>query len=70
MLGYLFGERRYQKCTVGVYAFNEGSVAFHQALGFREEGRIRRAHFSAGRHWDEVVLGLTAEEYAERWPLG
>jgi len=67
VLRYLFGERRYQKCTVGVYEFNAGSIAFHRALGFVEEGRIRRAHFSGGRHWDEVVLGLTAEEFADRW---
>jgi RimJ/RimL family protein N-acetyltransferase len=70
VMGYLFGERRYQKCTVGVYEFNDASLAFHAALGFQEEGRIRRAHFTAGRHWDEVVLGMTAEEYAARWPLG
>jgi RimJ/RimL family protein N-acetyltransferase len=67
LLRYLFGERRYQKCTVGVHAFNEASIAFHRSLGFEVEGRIRRAHFSAGRHWDEVVLGLTVEEFTARW---
>jgi RimJ/RimL family protein N-acetyltransferase len=67
LLRYLFGERRYQKCTVGVYEFNAASLALHRMLGFREEGRIRRAHYAAGRHWDEIVLGLTVEEYAERW---
>jgi RimJ/RimL family protein N-acetyltransferase len=69
-LRYLFGERRYQKCTVGVLAFNEPSLALHRSLGFTEEGRIRRAHFRAGRHWDEVVFGLTVEEFAGRWGLG
>jgi RimJ/RimL family protein N-acetyltransferase len=69
MLRYLFGERRYQKCTIGVYEFNDVSIAMHLSLGFREEGRIRRAHYAAGRHWDEVVLGLTVEEYADRWPF-
>jgi RimJ/RimL family protein N-acetyltransferase len=66
-LRYLFGERRYQKCTVGVLAFNDASVALHRSLGFREEGRVRRAHFRAGRHWDEVLFGLTTEEFEERW---
>jgi RimJ/RimL family protein N-acetyltransferase len=70
LLRYLFGERRYQKCTIGVYEFNAASVAFHAALGFIVEGRVRRAHFSAGRHWDEIVLGLTSEEFAARWGLG
>ena len=66
-LRYLFGERRYQKCTVGVLAFNEPSLALHRRLGFTEEGRVRRAHFRAGQYWDEVVFGLTVEEFAGRW---
>ncbi len=69
LLRYLFGERRYQKCTVSTPAFNEASVAFHQALGFQVEGRIRRTVFTDGQHWDEVVLGITAEEYASRHHL-
>ncbi len=69
LLRYLFGERRYQKCTVGTPSFNEASVAFHRALGFQEEGRIRRAVFTDGRHWDEVILGITAEEHAILHPL-
>jgi RimJ/RimL family protein N-acetyltransferase len=68
-LRYLFGERRYQKCTVGVLAFNEASEALHRTLGFTEEGRIRRAHFRSGRHWDEIVFGITVEEFTERWGL-
>jgi len=52
-----------------VYDFNGASLAFHRSLGFVDEGRIRRAHFVAGRHRDELVLGITAEEYAGRWPF-
>ncbi len=66
-LRYLFGERRYQKCTVTIIAFNEASLALHRSLGFTEEGRIRRAHFRAGQYWDDVVLGITAEEFGQRW---
>lgn len=68
-LRYLFGERRYQKCTVGVIAFNEASLALHRSLGFTEEGRVRRAHLRGGRYWDEVVLGMTVEEFDQRWGL-
>jgi RimJ/RimL family protein N-acetyltransferase len=70
LLRYLFGERRYQKCTVGVLAFNEASLALHRSLGFAEEGRVRRAQFRAGRHWDEVILGITVEEFAGRRGFG
>jgi RimJ/RimL family protein N-acetyltransferase len=66
VLRYLFAERRYQKCTVSTPEFNAASIAFHHSLGFRVEGRLRRTVFTGGRHWDEVVLGLTAEEHALR----
>ena len=31
--GYMFGERRHQKCEVGIYAFNIRSLALHRGLG-------------------------------------
>jgi len=70
VLRYLFGERRYQKCTVGVLDTNEASVALHGALGFSQEGRVRRAHFRAGRYHDELLFGITVEEFEQRWGLG
>jgi RimJ/RimL family protein N-acetyltransferase len=66
VLRYLFGERRYQKCTVTVYGFNDVSLAFHRALGFQVEGRIRRARFAAGEYHDDTVLGITSEEFFQR----
>ncbi len=68
LLRYYFGELGYAKAECGVYAFNERSIAFHRALGFVEEGRLRSAIFAAGRRWDEVRFGMTADEFAERHP--
>ena len=67
-LRHLFGERRYHKVQVGVYAFNQRSLRMFRRLGFVEEGRLRQVHFSGGRYWDEVQLGVTAEEFAARHP--
>lgn len=64
LLRYMFTERRYVKCTVGVYAHNKPSQALHAKLGFTEEGRIRRYRFAAGRHEDLILYGLTVEEFA------
>ena len=70
VLRYMFGERRYQKCTVGVLDTNQASVALHCSLGFTEEGRVRRAHFRAGRYHDEILFGMTVEEFEQRWGFG
>ncbi|MCP3803520.1 GNAT family N-acetyltransferase [Allokutzneria sp. A3M-2-11 16] len=68
LLGYMFGERRYQKCDVGVYAFNEDSLALHHKLGFAEEGRLRRQVFTGGTHHDLVRFGMTTEEFTALMP--
>jgi RimJ/RimL family protein N-acetyltransferase len=64
LLRYMFGERRYQKCNVGVYAYNTASLRLFAKLGFVEEGRRRRAEFLAGRYYDEILLGVTVEEFS------
>jgi RimJ/RimL family protein N-acetyltransferase len=69
LLRFMFAERRYQKCNVGIHADNAASLALHTKLGFIEEGRRRRAEFLAGRYCDEVLLGLTVEEFTARHPF-
>jgi RimJ/RimL family protein N-acetyltransferase len=34
-------------------------------MGFREEGRLRRVVYTGGRYYDELMLGMTAEEFEE-----
>lgn len=63
VLRFFFQELRYQKVTIGVYSFNHQSIRFHQSLGFKEEGRLRRMVFTRGEYFDEVYLGLTGEEF-------
>jgi RimJ/RimL family protein N-acetyltransferase len=66
VLRHYFDELRYQKVTIGVYAFNEASIRLHEKLGFRQEGRLRRMTYTRGRFFDELVFGLTVEEFGER----
>lgn len=70
LLRYMFGERRFQKCDVDIYAYNTASLKLHEKLGFIEEGRRRRRQFFAGEYHDVVLMGLTVEEYAAAHSLG
>lgn len=70
LLRYMFGERRFQKCDVGVYAYNTASLMLHKKLGFVEEGRRRRSQYFAGQYHDIVLLGMTVEEYLTAYSLG
>ena len=63
LLRYYFGELGYAKCDIGIYEFNEASLKLHGRVGFVEEGRRRLSLFSMGQRWDEVLLGMTADEF-------
>jgi len=38
-------------------------VRSYRAVGFREEGRLRRAQVVDGRYYDTVLMGLLREEF-------
>jgi RimJ/RimL family protein N-acetyltransferase len=63
LLRYYLEELRYRKVNAHVYAFNEGSVALQEHLGFVQEGRLRDMIFTKGQHFDEFVYGLTKSEF-------
>ncbi|MEU0570476.1 GNAT family protein [Nonomuraea sp. NPDC005983] len=65
---YMFWERRFQKAEAWVYSSNAASLALHRRLGFVQEGVRRRSRFAAGRYDDEVLFGMTVEEFAARYP--
>lgn len=68
LLRHFFDERRYQKCTVTVYGFNTSSIHLHERLGFTLEGRLRRMIYSNGQHHDLLYYGITAPEFASKFP--
>ena len=69
VLRFMFDERRFQKCESHVYAYNSASLSLHRKLGFVEEGRLRRHVFQGGEYHDEVLFGMTVEEFHGLYPL-
>jgi RimJ/RimL family protein N-acetyltransferase len=66
LLRYGFWERRYQKCDSACVHTNEASIRLHKRLGFVEEGRRRRQVFFNGEYHDDILFGLTREEFDAR----
>lgn len=69
VLHYYFCELRYQKVNVAVYSFNEPSMRLHEHLGFLLEGQLRRTIYTQGQFFDDILYGMTAEEYFARNPV-
>ena len=65
LLRYCFHERRFQKCNSACVESNDASIALHKKLGFIEEGRRRRQYYLNGRFYDDILFGLTREEFDE-----
>ena len=63
VLRYGFWERRYQKCNSACLHTNEASIRLHKKLGFLEEGRRRRQIFFNSEYHDDVLFGMTREEF-------
>jgi RimJ/RimL family protein N-acetyltransferase len=66
LLRYAFLERRFQKCNSACVHTNEPSIRLHEKLGFVEEGRRRRNLFMNGQYYDDLLFGLTWEEFEEK----
>jgi RimJ/RimL family protein N-acetyltransferase len=59
---YGFAEMNLQRIGLAVYETNPRGVRAYEKIGFKEEGRRRRAHFVDGGYIDVIVMGLLAEE--------
>jgi RimJ/RimL family protein N-acetyltransferase len=62
---FAFREMDLQRVELHVFETNPRAVRAYEKIGFREEGRLRRAHFSDGAYADVIVMGLLAEELLE-----
>lgn len=63
VMRYGFYELRMQKCNSSCVEINEASLTFHKNLGFIEEGRRRRIIYMNGKFYDNILLGITREEF-------
>jgi RimJ/RimL family protein N-acetyltransferase len=62
-LSYAFGVTGYHKVNLDFWEYNTRAQALHEKLGFVHEGRCRENHWSRGRFRDDVLMGITAEEW-------
>jgi RimJ/RimL family protein N-acetyltransferase len=60
-----FREMNLQRIGLSVFDINPRAVRVYEKMGFKEEGRARRAHFIDGQHIDVIRMGLLAEDLVE-----
>ena len=66
LLDYAFAVLGYHKINLDLFEYNARALAMYEKLGFVLEGRRRENHWSRGRFWDDILMGVTAEEWLSR----
>ena len=62
-LKFYFNQLRCQKFNSSVYSYNEPSNKLCEKMGFVVEGRRRNTVYTDGKFYDEILYGLTKEEF-------
>ena len=63
LLDYAFGERGLNRVGLSVFEFNEDAISAYTKLGFREEGRLRRALRRDGAFHDAILMSVLKDEW-------
>ena len=65
LVGHLFTDLAMQRVSLETWSGNERAIRAYRAVGFREEGRLRRAQVVEGRYYDTVLMSILREEFAD-----
>jgi RimJ/RimL family protein N-acetyltransferase len=66
IVGYGFRELGLHRIQLGVAPFNQGGIRAYEKAGFREEGRLRQSVLHDGRWYDEILMSVLEDEWADR----
>jgi RimJ/RimL family protein N-acetyltransferase len=65
VLNWCFMTANLHRVQLEAYEWNKNALRAYKTVGFREEGRLREAIWRDGRWWDELILGILRDEWAE-----
>jgi RimJ/RimL family protein N-acetyltransferase len=66
MLAHAFERLALHRVGLTVFSYNLRAIRAYKKAGFRVEGRLRDAIQRDGRYFDEVQMGILADEWLER----
>jgi RimJ/RimL family protein N-acetyltransferase len=66
MLAHAFERLALHRVGLTVFSYNVRAIRAYEKAGFRVEGRLRDAIQRDGRYYDEVQMGILADEWLER----
>ncbi|TQM11803.1 GNAT family N-acetyltransferase [Pseudonocardia kunmingensis] len=68
LLAFMFAQRGYHWCDVGIHSANIASLTLHSRLGFEEVDRVRDTELVHGGVASIVLMSITAAQFAALHP--
>ena len=63
---YAFDELHMERLDGSIIEYNTTSYSFYcEKLGWKVEGTKRNYYFNKGRYWDQMVVGITKDDYKQ-----
>lgn len=69
LLKYAFGDLNLHKICSGAMCFNERSLRYSLACGYRVEGRLEKHVFRNGRYHDQILLAIFRKSWQKAYDL-
>ena len=61
---YAFDEMHLERLDGSIIEYNKVSYSFYcDKLGWKEEGRRKNYYYRKGRYWDQIIVGITKDNY-------
>jgi RimJ/RimL family protein N-acetyltransferase len=68
LLSYGFEDLGLNRVGLSVFEFNEDAISTYEKLGFRREGRLRKALKRDDAFYDAILMGISRSEWEENSP--
>lgn len=65
ILRFAFQELNLRRLTLNVFEYNPRAVRAYEKIGFKHEGRLRKALYRENRRWDVLYMGILRQEWQE-----
>lgn len=63
---YAFDEMHLERLDGSIIEYHTTSYSFYCGkLGWKEEGRKKNYYFRRGRYWDQIIVGITKNDYTD-----
>lgn len=69
LLRYAFLELNLNKINASFSSLNIASIKVHEKVGFTVEGKRRQEKYENGIYNDIILVGITREEFLQKYPL-